>query len=254
MFTNRKSTRKAVAVKLRRFWCGEIPFIAYQLPNGEIAMSQTQSLPNESKAIVKIAADFISTNKLKTIRATLPNHALAVLYPLPTITALWNHLHNMGKLPEREKLMSALLAGRPVKDDNHLLRLTPADFLVKVEQAPETLAKVVLVQVEKFSLRVLLQSGAIFIPDHEGLTVIGVPLSWLLELNPAQKKAQILWHKGFSFKEELLCYQELDVFQVKTHSRSDWLILWEYFASKGNTKALSLLRHLAYRGLESRVG
>jgi hypothetical protein len=73
MFTNRKSTRKAVAVKLRRFWCGEIPFIAYQLPNGEIAMSQTQSLPNESKAIVKIAADFISTNKLKTIRATLPN-------------------------------------------------------------------------------------------------------------------------------------------------------------------------------------
>jgi len=30
-------------------------------------------------------------------------------------------------------------------------------------------------------------------------------------------------------------------------------VVWEYFASKGNTKALSLLRHLALEGLARQV-
>jgi hypothetical protein len=191
----------------------------------------------------------MKTNRFPWIRATLPNRTETVLYPLSTITALWNHLHNMGELPFREKLLFALEAGIPVKEDPDQV----GDFVVRVETAPLGLAKVFLVQVEKFSLRVLLHKGKIFIPDHEALTVINAPLSWLIEINPAQKKARILKQKGFSYNEELLYFQDRVVFQVKTHSLSDWLVVWEYFASKGNTKALSLLRHLALEGLARQV-
>lgn len=240
-------------VKLRRFWCGEIPFLAYQFPNGEIAMSQTQSLPSFSTVFNRIADNFISANGLSTVKATLPNHAIATLYPLPTVMALWNHLLDIGKPLERKELLNAFKAGMPILEDSALLLMKPNDFRVRVEQAPSTLAQAIKLQIEKFSLSILLHSETIYISDDEGLSVIGVPITWLIELNLAQKKARTLKSSGFSFKEELLFYQDVCLFQVKARLWEDWLILWEYFAGKGNTRSLLLLRYLAAQGLERRV-
>lgn len=250
-----KSSQRAVNVELKRFWCDSIPFIAYRLPNGEIVMSQTQSLPNTSKVLQKIADEFIRANQLCRLSVTLPNRRKIVVYPLSTITALWRHLLTIEQMPVREKLLAALQAGTPIVEDNEqVLALTRADFVKRVEQAPKALADVVKVQVEELELSFLIEEGKTFLCDYEGLAVIDAPVSWLLELNPAQKKARMLKYKGFSFQQQLVYYQDQVVFEAKTHCLSDWLVVWDYFVSKGNTKALSLLRNLAYQGVSNRVG
>jgi hypothetical protein len=66
--------------------------------------------------------------------------------------------------------------------------------------------------------------GEIFIPEHEGLKVIGISPNWLEDLSRTRKMRCRPW-------------------QV-------WPILWEYFCNRGNIKAASLLRHLAPSGLE----
>lgn len=245
--------RCSTPVKLRRFWCDEIPFLAYQFPNGQIAMNQTQSLPTISKSLSNIAEDFIASNHLLTVNATLPNQAIVVLYPLPTVMALWSHLLSINKLPNRQELLKALLAGIPVLEDSELLPITSSDLKVKVDQAPATLARSIKLQAEDFLLSVWLYQDIFYISDIEGLLLINVPAIWLTELNPAQKKARTLKRNGFSFKEETIFYQEIDIFQVKARVWLDWIIIWGYFAGKGNTKALSLLRYLAIQGLGNRI-
>ena len=240
-----------IPVKLQRFWCGDIPFIAYQFPNGEIAMSQTQSLPAFSTAIGKIASDFISANCLPTVKAILPNRASATLYPLPTVTALWSHFLSIDPVFPRNSLLKEFLSGTPIVEDSSLVVM---DFnKVKVDLVTATLAENIDLQIGRFLLSVLLYEDTIYISDNEGLSVINAPNCWIAEINPAQKKARILKKNGFSFQEKILFYQKNNLFQSRARIWSDWVILWEYFAGKGNTKALSLLRHLATHGLKNSV-
>lgn len=248
-----ESPHYPTSVELERFWCSGISFLAYQLSNGEIAMNQTQSLPATSKSITKIAEDFISNNHLTTVKATLPNQGTVVLYPLLTVVALWSYLLSINKLPNRKKLLTAILAGKPVLKDSELLPIISNDFNLKVEQSPNILAKSTNLQIEDFLLAILLYQDTFYIADAEGLLLINVPAIWLSELNPTQKKAQTLKKNGFSFQEKMIFYQENKLFQVKARVWSDWIIIWEYFAGKGNTKALSLLRHLAVQGLRHRM-
>ena len=238
-------------VKLQRFWCGDIPFIAYQFTNGEIAMSQTQSLPAFSTAIGKIASDFISANCLPTVKAILPNRVNATLYPLPTVTALWSHFLTIDPLFSRNRLLKEFLAGTPILEDSNFVMMESSNL--KVDLIPATLVEIINLQIGSFLLSVFLEEDKIYISDNEGLSVINAPTCWIAELNPAQKKARILKSKGFSFQDKILFYQKNHVFQSRARIWSDWLILWEYFAGKGNTKALLLLRHLATHGLENRV-
>lgn len=239
--------------KLQRFWCGNIPFVAYELPNGEIAMSATQSLPTYSRVLAKMAANLIAENNLPAITAILPNHSPLTLHPLvPTIQALWSHFQDMGKLSsERKKLLNELLRETPILKESELLLSQAQDFRIEVAQAPITLAKIIKVEIEAFSLQAFLFEDDLYIPDSSGLSIINAPISWIIELNPAQKKARVLKRNGFSFKEEILFYQENSLFQICARAWSDWLILWEYFARKGNSKAFAVLRHLASRGLQS---
>jgi hypothetical protein len=252
MFTL-SSLHHPLPVKLRRFWCNEIPFLAYQLPDGEIAMSEVQLLPVFSLVLSEIIGNFICENNLQVIRAILPNHTKANIYPLSTIIAIWNYLLSLDKLSHRQELLTAFAAGKPVLENSDFLPTRLGDIRIKPEEAPATLAKSINIQIEKVSLCILCYQGIFYISDTEGLSIINVPLSWIIELNPAEKKARTIKRNGFSFKEETLFYENTNVFKVRARLWSEWLIIWEYFAAKGNTKALSLLRGLAKQGIEQKL-
>jgi hypothetical protein len=248
-------------VKLQRFWCMDVPFFAYQLSTGEIVMSKTQFLPNITKTLIQIVLDYISENNLPTQQGTIPNNHIVELYPLPTVVEVLKYLHERALLTGQKDLLAALLSGTAILEDSDLLLMTNADLRTRVEPTPSTppLAKVLKFPIGKLSLSVCIgKNEEIYVSDSEGLSVINVPLSWLIELNPGQKKALILKRNGFSFKEETLFYQDIDearasIFKTKGRSWSDWLVVWEYFASKGNSKALSLLRNLAGQSIEQRL-
>lgn len=248
-------------VKLQRFWCRDVPFFAYQLSTGEIVMSKTQFLPNITKTLSQIVLDYISENNLPTRQGTIPNNQMVSLYPLPTVVEVLKYLHERSLLTGQKDLLAALLSGTAILEDSDLLLMTNADLRTRIEPAPSTLplAKVIKFQIDKLSLSVCIgKNEEIYVSDSEGLSVINVTLSWLIELNPGQKKALILKRNGFSFKEETLFYQDIDdvrasIFKTKGRSWSDWLVVWEYFASKGNSKALSLLRNLAGQSIEQRI-
>ena len=240
-------------VRLRRFWCGDIPFVAYQFNSGEIAMSQTQFLPALSTVLSKIVDNFISYNHLPVVEAILPNHSHAILYPLPTVVALWSHLLSLSKLPERKELLMALKAGITVLEDSQLMPIEPNTSKPTTEPTPTTLAKTINLPIDNFLIPVLLSDNTIYISDHEGLSIINASTRWLVEINSAQKKARVLRSNGFSFKEKTLFYRKTKIFQTQARIGSDWIILWSYFAGKGNTKAVSLLQNLALLGLENRI-
>lgn len=247
------SLHRPIPVKLRRFWCNEIPFLAYQLPAGEIAMSEVQLLPVSSLVLSEIICNYICKNHLQVIRAILPNHARANIYPLSTIISIWNYLLSLDKIPHRQELLTAFMEGKPILENSCFLPTRLRDIRIEPESAPAVLAKSINLQIDNFSLCILCYKDIFYISDTEGLSIINVPLTWIIELNPAEKKARTIKRNGFSFKEETLFYEKNDVFKARARVWSDWLIIWGYFASKGNTKALLLLRVFAKQGIEQQL-
>jgi hypothetical protein len=247
--------RIPIPVKLQHLYCGSIPFLGYQLPTHEITMTKSQALPSHGKIVDTVARNFVVEQELPTIKAKLPNHSIVVAYPLnPTVTELWKYLDSY--LTDKQKqLRDALLAGNPVLEESWIINPeTQGELRVETEaQLSVKLAKNWEFQAGQFIISVLEQEENIYLSDSKGLSVIGVPANWIAQINPAQKKAQLLKQNGFSFKEETLFYQKTDLFQVRARIWSDWLAVWEYFASKGNRKALTLLKTLALQGLGNKV-
>ena len=247
--------RIPIPVKLQHLYCGSIPFLGYQLPTHEITMTKSQALPSHGKIVDTVAWNFVVEQELPTIKAKLPNHSIVVAYPLnPTVTELWKYLDSY--LTDKQKqLRDALLAGNPVLEESWIINPeSQGELRVETEaQFSVKLAKNWEFQAGQFIISVLEQEENIYLSDSKGLSVIGVPANWIAQINPAQKKAQLLKQNGFSFKEETLFYQKTDLFQVRARIWSDWLAVWEYFASKGNRKALTLLKTLALQGLGNKV-
>jgi len=247
--------RIPIPVKLQHLYCGSIPFLGYQLPTHEITMTKSQALPSHGKIVDTVARNFVVEQELPTIKAKLPNHSIVVAYPLnPTVTELWKYLDSY--LTDKQKqLRDALLAGNPVLEESWIINPeSQGELRVETEaQFSVKLAKNWEFQAGRFIISVLEQEENIYLSDSKGLSVIGVPANWIAQINPAQKKAQLLKQNGFSFKEETLFYQKTDLFQVRARIWSDWLAVWEYFASKGNRKALTLLKTLALQGLGNKV-
>ena len=247
--------RIPIPVKLQHFYCGSIPFLGYQLPTNEIAMTKSQALPSNGKIVDTVARNFVVERDLPTIKAKLPNHSIVVAYPLnPTVTELWKYLDSY--LTDKQKqLLNALLAGNPIVEESWIINPeNQGELRIETEaHLSVKLAKSWDFQAGRFIISVLEQEGNLYISDYQALSLIGVPANWLVEINPAQKKAQLLKQNGFSFKEETLFYQETDLFQVRARIWSDWLAVWEYFAAKGNRKALTLLKTLAMQGLGNKL-
>ncbi len=105
-------------------------------------------------------------------------------------------------------------------------------------------------RIGKFNLCVVKYQGEIFIPEYEGLPVIGASPNWLENLEPTRKKKLLLKGKGFSFVKLHWRYKSHTLLNSCRRPWQDWLILWEYFCNRGSTQAASLLRHLVAHGLE----
>ena len=116
-------------------------------------------------------------------------------------------------------------------------------------------AEPILLRLGKTTLHLLIYGRQLYIPTHEGLRLISVEPNWL-NIPEKSRKERMLKSLKFSFEEILLCYQIGNPSQyvfVEAYSYQDWLIVWSYFASKGNSRAMSVLRWLAQFGMEEHV-
>jgi hypothetical protein len=116
-------------------------------------------------------------------------------------------------------------------------------------------AEPILLKLGRTTIHLLIYGKQLYIPSHEGLYLIGVEPNWL-NIPEKSRKERMLKSLKFSFEEILLCYQIGNPGQyvfVEAYSYQDWLIVWSYFASKGNSRAMSVLRWLAQFGMEEHV-
>jgi hypothetical protein len=111
-----------------------------------------------------------------------------------------------------------------------------------------------LIQIEttKFKFSVIKHGDELLMTSNQGLGLIGVDINWIASLG---KRKQILTKRGFSFKETLVGYQYEfangnKVFFCEAYSWSDWIIIWGYFAPRGNFRAVSLLSIFAEKSLQ----
>jgi hypothetical protein len=119
------------------------------------------------------------------------------------------------------------------------------------ESYKELEAEFVPIEIGRFKLNTLKHENTIYIPTNEGLKTIGVNINWIASQRKFGRRCP-LFRRGFSFQEKLLCYPMGDdgrFFFAGSYTWSDWLIVWEYFAAQGNSKAASILKSLAEYGL-----
>lgn len=244
-------------VKLKTFISGHESFTAYQLADNQVLLSLNQIVPYPGRECQKEALSFINSNYLEKTLVTLPNKRQSTLYPLPTVTAFWSHLNSLGQLPEREKKLLALfLAEQPIQVLNAKEKipiLPPKKQLSFVH--PQQLAKSFKIHLnQEIEITILAQNTNYYIDIFEGLTALGTQPTWLLNLSHSSRKNQALKRKGYSGRIYNLAYQDSDgIFEVSALKFSDWLVVWEYFGTKGNTKAIAILRSFAHISLHQRI-
>jgi hypothetical protein len=107
---------------------------------------------------------------------------------------------------------------------------------------------------ETIQLPILVLNNAYYIEILEGLMALGTQPTWLEELRDGDKRSKALRRKGYSGDIKILTTSvDEELFEVKALSLFDWLAIWEYFATKNNSKAISILRSLALFNLDRRV-
>lgn len=254
-----QSSVSTPTVKLKRFWCNNISFLAYQLRNGQIVLSESQMVPQANRDIKKFVKSFISENKLGTLSVTLPNRSTSTVYPLSTVTAVWSNLNSTEQLPLREKkLLASFLSEQPIEDKKTLSDEVAGCINSKTEVTNADLrlvASVVKIKLTKTTqINVLVLYNSYYIEIYEGFQQLGTQPTWLEELHDSERRKKTLRQKGFSGEIKTIDYQDKNkVWRVQALSILDWISIWTYFAAKGNTKAIELLQSLAILNMDRRV-
>jgi hypothetical protein len=258
---------KAIAplTKMKRFWCKNAPFMAYQvIETEEIVMSARQLTIKNVKSVDKVADEFIKANNLPTREVTLPNRSKVTAYPLSTVVAYWSYLNASSLLPEAEKkVLGALISGEEIKEEGEYLkenasRVTPK--AINSMDHPVPLARVAKVKIlpEAPELTIFIMSDnpnhPYWIEETEGLGYIRASTTALCEQTGGARRQEFLKKKKCTFITKS-CFQERDgqVFKVNVRPLYDWIRIWEYFGSQKNGRALSVLAELAMGNLESRL-
>jgi hypothetical protein len=252
---------QAPPVKMRRFWCNGLSFIAYRLKSGAPVFSLNHMIPSSDRTIKRLAQTFVDTNTLARLSVTLPNQSASTVYPLPTVVALWSYLNSMGHLPEREKrLLAGFLSEQPIREGNEYSKNCATTSIyartkLKAGNPHPQIAQAVRVALtETIQLPILVLNNAYYIEILEGLMALGTQPTWLEELRDGDKRSKALRRKGYSGDIKILTTSvDEELFEVKALSLFDWLAIWEYFATKNNSKAISILRSLALFNLDRRV-
>lgn len=255
----------APLTKIKRFWCRNAPFMAYQVTeSGEIVLSARQLIIKNVKTIDKTAKEFIEANKLPTKEVTLPNRSQVTAYPLQTVVAYWSYLNSFNRLPDTEKkVLAALISGEEIKEEREYLkenasRITPK--AVENIDHPVPLAKVVKVKIlpETPELTIFVMNDnpthLYWIEETEGLQYIKASTTALCEQTGGARREEFLKKKKCSFAVKS-CFVEKDgrVYKVNIRPLYDWIRIWQYFGSQKNSRALSLLAELAMWNIENRL-
>lgn len=230
----------------KRFWCGELSFWAYQLQNHFVAFSVNQLLPNQSKNFRKTLDQLVKIENLQTIRAVLTNKKLTTLYPMATVKIVWEHFEQQGLLPSREKLLLASLLIENITDIP-----TRTSFVQSMNSCSSTLpAQAVFLEFTGKTLQFLIHNQECYISDQDGLGLIDVPTTFLVEIG-SNTKLRILKRRGYTGEIFILSYlYNSKVCLQKARNFKEWIAVWSYFCTKGNTKACEVLGAFALKGAE----
>jgi hypothetical protein len=251
-------------VKLTRWRYNHYAWSVYQLPNGELVMSDRQaSLPiGQSK---KNAKAFFQTHNLNTISVQIPNRKIISAYPLPTVAIYWRYLLESHLIPQRfidkfdwEELIESLQdAHQQTHQQNFKQLITPKVTQEAQSEEPRLIPvhPIVLKLQEKLQLEVLV------LPDQEyrisyesGLEVIGTHPGWLQALPSSPYRRKALERRGFSgLSKTCLINTKQETKTVESLSLNDWLTIWEVFAYRGNSKAAAVLKACAKETIPARV-
>lgn len=90
------------------------------------------------------------------------------------------------------------------------------------------------------------QESEYYLGFAEGLEAIEANPNWIQQLEDAPSKLSMLRRKGFSGVTKW-CQVKIGQsnLTMETLTFKDWLVIWEFFACRGNTKAAALLRACA---------
>jgi hypothetical protein len=250
-------------IKLTRWRYKHYACPVYQLPNGDLVMSDRQAaVPlGQSKENTKA---FFQTYKLDTITIQLPNRKIISAYSLPTVAIYWRYLLESHLIPQRLidkfdwlELIDSLQQAHQQSHNNEKQLITP-----KVTQSDQS-RKEHLIPVHSIALKLQkkLQLEILVLPDQEyrisyesGLEVIGAYQGWLQELPNSPNQLKTLSTKGFSgLSKTCLINTEEETKTVESLSLNDWLTVWEVFAYHGNSKAAAVLKACAKENIPDRV-
>ncbi|MBE9128594.1 MULTISPECIES: hypothetical protein [unclassified Coleofasciculus] len=101
-------------------------------------------------------------------------------------------------------------------------------------------------------LKIILFEKNYYITNFEGLKVIETSLNWLQDISP--RKLRSLKKFGFTGESKFIIYKnKIGYFKKEARSFEEWVAVWTYFASMGNTKAAEILRLLTLKNLGDRI-
>lgn len=252
---NKETPKEISMAKLTRWHYKHYSCAAYQLPNGELVMSDRQ-VSRPVKQYNRDVKAFMELHNFKTLLIQLPNRKVVSAYSLSTVAIYWRYLLDSHLIPER-------LAGQYEWKDIIESLLHPGEATLLPTNQGERTSKLIITlgnpMVLELERKLLLE--VLMLPNQEyrislesGLGVIGVYLNWLQELSNSPRKLKTLQKRGFS-GERKFCQinTEKESKIVESLSLDDWLTIWEVFAFHGNSKAAAVLKACAKQSIPRRI-
>lgn len=249
MFPQDQSSDKFPEVDAASFQWKQFSCVAYKLPNGDLVMSERQMSTAVGKSRHS-AKTYIKKHNITDIQVRLPNMQVISVYPWSTVIDYWQYLVHSALIP-------------PHCQCKYFLRELVISFKPSVKktsgkpclQSDEMAFPVTLSLEKEASLEVIPLSGSeIRISLKSGLGIIGQTVDWISALALTPRKLNKLQNKGFTGRT-IRCKVHTNEGEtiVDTLGIRDWLIIWEFFATRGNTKAGEVLRACAEENVAHRI-
>ncbi len=231
----------------------------YELPTGMQVINLRQMGLIVSKPCQDISK-YIRLNNPEIIYAQLPNGKPIKVYPLSTAANYLRQLlqQDQFQLPTHRflftrsqwsRVMRALYKSQP----SHYLIPNPCffkgDYRILIAQPFQ------IALTNQIQLQILVSQSTdveYSIEVSQGLTCIDFDSTWLTQYSLA--KAKILSHLNIS-SDNIECRIPIEKGYHSVYALliQDWFNIWEYFAKKGNKKAISILKACAIENIPTRI-
>lgn len=249
MFSRNQNSAEFPKVATTSFQWQQFSCVAYKLPSGDLVMSERQMAQAVGKSISS-AKSFTKKHNLTAIQVKLLNTQVISVYPFSTVIDYWQYLTQSGLITSNCKCRVCL--------KELVISFKPNAYNASgksYSQNNEATFPVTLPLENKASLEVIpLPDSEIRISLTSGLGIVGHTVEWISALALTPKKLHKLQNKGFTGRT-IRCKVHINNEEtlVDTLGIRDWLIIWEFFATRGNTKAGEVLRACAEENVAHRV-